>query len=238
MLLIYKDFEWDIREATASATARGVTFREASTVFADEHVVLSQDPTSAYLRAVGRSSQGRTLVVWHRPGRRTLILGATLRTNGAEVLTPERPAAAPAEPERATATPVEAHAVPKQGPAEPPRPRSATVLRVVATPDAPRKKRPPVPAEKAPDAAPPSERRVREPSWTAETYGVYWDAYSAARDEAKRQGKSAAEAQRIGKEAGDRAAFGSAVQPPPKSSTKSEARPGSWRAAARALKVS
>ncbi len=87
--------------------------------------------------------------------------------------------------------------------------------------------------------------------WTAEAYGIYWDAYSAAREEARRQGKSLREAQRIGREAGERARTGAtqpssqkpASEPPaPKSTSKPSAkqpgRTGTWRAAARALKVS
>ena len=51
----------------------------------------------------------------------------------------------------------------------------------------------------------PSGSRIPGADMTADEYGVYWDAYVAARDEAKRQGKSLREAQRIGREAGDRA---------------------------------
>ena len=51
----------------------------------------------------------------------------------------------------------------------------------------------------------PSGSRIPGADMTADEYGIYWDAYVAARDEAKRQGKSLREAQRIGREAGDKA---------------------------------
>ncbi len=204
MLLVYKDFEWDLREAAACLTTHGVSFREASTVFADESVIISEDPTAGRLRAIGLSSRGRTLVVIHKRGHRISILGATPHTNGAPVGAPEPASAMPAAavttvaPELDAATPTEPAAI-----AEPPA----------------------------------SGSRPSGTGWTAEAYGIYWDAYSAARDEARRQGKSPGEAQRIGREAGKRAMLGSAAPSPPKASAKAAARSGAPRAASRARKV-
>jgi uncharacterized DUF497 family protein len=168
MLLVYNDFEWDLREAAACLTTHGVSFREASTVFADENVILSEDPASGRLRAVGRSFRGRMLVVLHHRGRRIQILGATLHTSGAaEVVAPE-----PVAAELVAAEPVA------------PQPVAAT-------------------------------------GWTAETYGIYWDAYSAARQAARREGKSPREAQRLGREAGERAIVGRAGRSPKRSARSS-----------------
>jgi uncharacterized DUF497 family protein len=156
MLLVYNDFEWDLREAAACLTTHGVSFREASTVFADENVILSEDPASGRLRAVGRSFRGRMLVVLYHRGRRIQIFGATLHTDGAaEVVAAEPVAASPVAPQPVAAT-----------------------------------------------------------GWTAETYGIYWDAYSAARQAARQEGKSPREAQRLGRQAGERAIVGRAGQSP------------------------
>jgi uncharacterized DUF497 family protein len=61
-------FEWDAAKAAANLEKHGITFEEASTVFADELSLTYQDPDSAdetrYL-VFGRSSAGRYLVVVH-----------------------------------------------------------------------------------------------------------------------------------------------------------------------------
>ena len=253
MLLVYKDFEWDLREAAANAAAHGVTFREASTVFADENVVVSVDPRSGRLRAVGRSSSDRVLAVLHQPGRRIRIFGAAV--NGAEEETAAPPAEAAAvntagpagqdsvagAPE--ASEPVAAMAVPQGTPAHAPSKRpmrarsaspnaaSAAPVLVAVEPVAPAPRPTRKPAKPTSDAPPPSGTQPAT-GWTADTYGIYWDAYSAARDEARRQGKSTREAQRLGKEAGERAACRA-----PEPESQRPARPGSWRAAARSLKV-
>lgn len=222
MLLVYKDFEWDLREAAACLTAHGVSFREASTVFADENVILLEDPASDQLRAVGRSSRGRVLAVVHKPGRRIRILGATLHTNDdAEVAAPEHAAAsqaapqtvaaAPAEPEMVAATPAEAKPVAARRAAPERRAAKPIDMEAGAEAHAP-SSRPSRTAwtAKAQGTAEPSAPSTRVPTtgWTAETYGIYWDAYSAARQAARQEGKSLREAQRLGREAGERAMVG------------------------------
>lgn len=166
-MIVYNNFEWDVRESAACLAKHGVSFKEASTVFADDGVEISEDPASGKLRAVGQSSRGRKLVVLHQRGARLRILGATLHTSRpAEVVAPPPAAAPPSAPEPAA----------REKPA-------------VA------------------EAAPP-ESRPSGAGWTAEAYGIYWEAYTAARTAARREGKSAREAQRLGREAGERAAFG------------------------------
>ena len=265
MLLVYRDFEWDLREAAANAATRDVSFREASTVFADEKVVISEDVSSGRLRAVGRSSGDRVLAVLHQPGRRIRILAAAVEGSEEETAVPAAGEAVAAAPEEATATPAAPHGVVAALQAAEPLPKMAVPegtpghlasRRPTRAPSARRRAtagtapvlvpvdpvapttRPTRKAAKPTSDAPPPSGTQPATGWTSETYGLYWDAYAAARDEARRQGKSAAEAQRIGKDAGERAASGPAKQPPPKSAPKSAARPGSWRAAARALKVS
>ncbi|MEZ4309284.1 MAG: hypothetical protein R3F14_14705 [Polyangiaceae bacterium] len=62
--------------------------------------------------------------------------------------------------------------------------------------------------EPPPSNGPVSSGPASGEGWTAEAYGIYWDAYTAARKEARKQGKSQREAQRLGREAGELAAFG------------------------------
>ena len=156
-MIVFGSFEWDVRQSAACLAAHGVSFKEASTVFASDDVAISVDPASGWLRAIGSSSRGRVLVVLHQRGARLRILGATPHTNG----------------------PVEALA--------------------------------PAPAAEAasPESSPPRT------GWTAEAYGIYWDAYSAAREAARRQGKNHKEAQRLGREAGERA-VGGRMEPAPR----------------------
>src|SRR5262245_16078838 len=91
-MIVYGSFEWDVRQSAACLAAHGVSFKEASTVFASDDGAISVDPASGSLQAIGSSARGRVLVVLHQRGARLRILGATLHTNGpAEVL-----AAAPA----------------------------------------------------------------------------------------------------------------------------------------------
>jgi uncharacterized DUF497 family protein len=179
MLLVYQDFEWDLREAAASVASHGVSFREAATVFADDNVAISEDPAPGHLRALGLSSRGRMLAVVHKRGHRIRILGATLHpTHPAEVAPPELIAAPPVAAEPLAAG-----------------------------------------TEAAAETAS-LEGRSPGSGWTAETYGIYWDAYSAARQAARQQGKSAREAQRLGRQAGERAMAGR-TEPSPRPSTRS-----------------
>ncbi len=60
-------FEWDPKKAESNARKHGVTFDEASTLFADPLALLMPDPDHSlgeerYL-VLGTSSQGRLLVV-------------------------------------------------------------------------------------------------------------------------------------------------------------------------------
>lgn len=228
MLLVYKDFEWDLREAAACLTAHGVSFREASTVFADENAIISEDPASDQLRAVGRSSRGRVLAVVHKRGRRIRILGAALHTNdAAEIAAPmhaaaslgalEPVAAAPAEAEMVATTPAAAEPVAARRAAPERRAAKPVDMERGAEAHAP----PSRPSRtgwttKSHGAAEPSASSTPVPTtgWTAETYGIYWDAYSAARQAARREGKSPREAQRLGREAGERAMVGRVERSP------------------------
>ena len=62
-----KGFEWDSKKASSNATKHGVTFDEASTVFADPLAVIFDDDAHSQdeLREiiVGHSSLGRLLLV-------------------------------------------------------------------------------------------------------------------------------------------------------------------------------
>lgn len=253
-MIIYKNFEWDVREAAASLTRQGVSFKEASTVFSDAEVVITEDAAPGQLRATGRSARGRVLVVLHRPGPRVRILAAALPGKPLIVGAASEPAPAPVpapEPEPTSAKAASPlSSVPASAPAAAtPLPRSRRIVTPAAPKPAPAPA-PVAPAAPEPEAPPESTAASSKPSgagWTAEAYGIYWDAYSAAREEARRQGKSTREAQRIGKEAGERAMLGASQKPPsapPASGTaekptaKSSGRSGTWRAAARALKVS
>jgi uncharacterized DUF497 family protein len=160
-MIVYGSFEWDVRQSAACVATHGVSFKEASTVFASDDVAISVDPASGRLRAIGASSRGRVLVVLHQRGARLRILGAELHTN---------------------------------------RPAEALAPAVVEAP--------PAPAEAASPESCPSRN-----GWTAEAYGIYWEAYSEARQTARRQGKSHREAQRLGREAGERA-MGGRMEPP------------------------
>ena len=341
-MIIYNNFEWDVREAATSLATQGVGFKEASTVFAAENVVISEGPIRGQFCAVGTSARGRVIEVLHVRGIRIRILNACVEGRGATAFAVGRglrgatadplaapessrepdtsaqpssappsaaspaaasPAAAPSGPRplRGRIVPLRSQSTappaPVAAPAAPAAPAAvvapaAPVSRPAATsskPAAPEKApKPAAPTEKAskpaapaasaskpataskpttkaaaskPAAAPvvrtpaaaapvvptpapaPAEPEAAAPAsadsqssgtgWTAEAYGIYWEAYSAARQAAREEGKSLREAQRIGREAGERAARGD-TQPAPK---KPAARSGSWRAAARAMKA-
>lgn len=76
-MIVYGHFEWDIREAAKNLATHGVSFKEATTVFADENCTVSGDAGSP-LQAIGVSQRGRPLVVLHQRGSRVRILGAEL----------------------------------------------------------------------------------------------------------------------------------------------------------------
>ena len=69
------EFEWDANKATTKHNKHGVSFHEASTVFADPLAMLLRDPDHSldeerYL-VLGTSSAGKLLIVTHteRPPR-------------------------------------------------------------------------------------------------------------------------------------------------------------------------
>ncbi|MCK6556852.1 BrnT family toxin [Candidatus Binatia bacterium] len=58
--VVYGDFEWDADKATANKARHGVSFEEASTVFADPCYVLRPDETHPdHFWALGLSALGR-----------------------------------------------------------------------------------------------------------------------------------------------------------------------------------
>ena len=63
------DFEWDPQKAAANLRKHGVSFAEATTVFGDPLGTTAPDPDHSYDEdryiLVGRSSQGRLLIVAH-----------------------------------------------------------------------------------------------------------------------------------------------------------------------------
>ena len=62
-------FEWDPRKAAANAAKHGVTFEEASTVFADDFALIIDDPEHSRTEdrsiILGLSANARMLVVVH-----------------------------------------------------------------------------------------------------------------------------------------------------------------------------
>ena len=75
------EFEWDANKATTNHRKHGVSFHEASTVFADPLAMLMRDPNHSldeerYL-VLGASSAGRLVVVSHTDrAQRTRIISA------------------------------------------------------------------------------------------------------------------------------------------------------------------
>ena len=73
------EFEWDANKATANNRKHGVSFTEASTVFADPLSLLMRDPDHSLneerFLVLGASSAGRLLVVSHteRPPKTRII---------------------------------------------------------------------------------------------------------------------------------------------------------------------
>jgi uncharacterized DUF497 family protein len=196
-MIVYNNFEWDVREAAACLARNGVTFKEASTVFAAESVDISTDPASGQLRAIGPSARGRMLVVLHQRGARLRILGVSLHKNRpVEVAAPEIAAPEIAAPEIAAPPSAPASRVIKKTAASPAPAEPTSAPRVVTPATAE--------TENGADAASP-DSLPSGAGWTAEAYGIYWEAYSAARQAARKQGKNHREAQRLGRQAGERA---------------------------------
>lgn len=63
------NFEWDNNKALINIEKHGITFEEASTVFADEEAILFDDPEHSEdeerFLLIGLSNQARTLLVCH-----------------------------------------------------------------------------------------------------------------------------------------------------------------------------
>ena len=93
-------FEWDANKATANHRKRGVSFYEASTVFADPLALLTRDPDHSlneerYL-VLGASSSRRLLVVSHTerpPGSESSARARRYATRGATMSKATEPSA-------------------------------------------------------------------------------------------------------------------------------------------------
>lgn len=77
------DFEWDLRKAERNLAKHEVSFDEARTVFGDPLAATVQDSvhseTEVRFRTMGRSSQGRVVVVIHTDrGDRIRLISARL----------------------------------------------------------------------------------------------------------------------------------------------------------------
>ncbi len=228
-MIVYNNFEWDVREASACRVRHGVSFKEATTVLEGENVTITEDPASGQCRAVGPTSRGQVLVVVYKRGTRVRILdaappGAAKKAPAVEAPAPEAPAdpvstATPRgqRPDAARGEPASEQAPSPAPPAEAQtaahRKRRQSTSRSAAPPPsvAPERAESPIskgesPASREAVSAPPtSDSPPAGAGWDAATYGIYWNVYSAARKEAREQGKSQREAQRLGKEAGEQA---------------------------------
>ena len=81
--MVRGDFEWDSSKATSNRSKHGVTFEEATTVFADAPIDLDEGSGRARLVTIGFSHRARLLCVVHevRDGRYRLI-SARVATRG------------------------------------------------------------------------------------------------------------------------------------------------------------
>jgi uncharacterized DUF497 family protein len=84
--VLYGDFEWDDRKAWSNLAKHGVSFEEASTVFADPCYILRMDDVCPdRFFAVGLSGLARLLVVVHlERGPRLRIVSARKATTSEE----------------------------------------------------------------------------------------------------------------------------------------------------------
>ena len=80
--VIYGDFEWDDAKAAANLGKHGVSFEEASTIFADPCYILQADESHPdHFWALGISGLARLLTVVHlERGRRLRIVSARKAT--------------------------------------------------------------------------------------------------------------------------------------------------------------
>jgi uncharacterized protein len=83
---VFGDFEWDSRKAASNARKHGVSFKEASTVFADTDYLLTADTSSPdRFLVIGTSAFARVLTVVHvERGPRIRIISARKATNHEE----------------------------------------------------------------------------------------------------------------------------------------------------------
>jgi uncharacterized DUF497 family protein len=84
--VVLGDFEWDSRKAASNARKHGVSFEEASTVFADTDYLLTADTSSTdRFLAIGNSAFARVLTVVHvERGPRIRIISARKATKHEE----------------------------------------------------------------------------------------------------------------------------------------------------------
>jgi uncharacterized protein len=84
--VVFGDFEWDSRKAASNARKHGVSFEEASTVFADTDFLLTADTsTPDRFLVVGTSAFARVLTVVHvERGPRIRIISARKATKHEE----------------------------------------------------------------------------------------------------------------------------------------------------------
>jgi len=80
--VVYGDFEWDAEKAVVNARKHGVSFEEASTVFADPCYIVRRDDTDPdHYWAIGLSGLARVLTVVNVDrGRRVRVISARRAT--------------------------------------------------------------------------------------------------------------------------------------------------------------
>ena len=80
--IIFGDFEWDGAKAEANVRKHGVSFEEASTIFADHSYILRADRTAPdRFHAIGMSASAHVLTVVHlERARRIRIISARKAT--------------------------------------------------------------------------------------------------------------------------------------------------------------
>ncbi|HEY6561673.1 MAG TPA: BrnT family toxin [Polyangiaceae bacterium] len=81
--VVFGDFEWDSRKASGNQRKHGVSFEEASTIFADAAYILRPDTTNPdRFHGIGISAFARILTVVHlERGPRIRIISARKATN-------------------------------------------------------------------------------------------------------------------------------------------------------------
>ena len=84
--VVFGDFEWDSRKAASNSRKHGVSFEEASTVFADAEYLLTADTsTPDRFLVIGTSAFARVLTVVHvERGPRIRIISARKATKHEE----------------------------------------------------------------------------------------------------------------------------------------------------------